>query len=579
MSRPVIFCAFANKKNDLESLKYESRTIRDNFSNLHDEKVLEFFDIANAIKDDIYKNLNRFRYRTLIFHYAGHATDRFLELEDKPNYAEGLAKLLSNQQQLFLVFLNACSTKKQISKLVAEGAKAIIATHYPVQDNLASEFAVQFYNSLIKGATLKVAFEDAQAFVLGDARGQNQVFQSFRGIEIDDLEEEEIFPWMLYVEEDHLLEWKLPKEKQDAGSIASPIQLVLENKIQQIEEKYVNLGEKTIELVNYQDQIQLLDPATQAVIITTFEGLMANTKKAIAEIEAEIKVMEEEIKADKKIFLTQENREQLQIKLKNLNYDAQFTFYSESVKLSEQDFGAFILQGTPACAPRFLIDRIMNKAEVKIGIKKIFKDFSALSLETVDEKDIWQTVAHHFNIGKDSPSEIVKEIFENDFLERQHIVFFFEHLNFTGIEDNIRIIEKFWFHLQALALQANIKNSAGNKILLFLSDINCSIQKNEDGEYISNKSAAYQAHFDDLDLVKKRTYILPIIQPLALEELKRWARELPDSLGLIEGELENILNKKNGFILPTIKAICQKTETEVEIYEEYFAKYEFKPQT
>ena len=95
------------------------------------------------------------RDRIAIFHFGGHADgDRLLlqsAFEPRPAYAEGLATLLGQQRGLKLVFLNGCSTRPQVKRLLDAGVPAVIATARPIDDRVATEFAVAFYQALTTG--------------------------------------------------------------------------------------------------------------------------------------------------------------------------------------------------------------------------------------------------------------------------------------------------------------------------------------------------------------------------------------------------------------------------------------------
>ena len=72
-----------------------------------------------------------------------------LLLEEGHAQAKGIAELLGEEKELKLVVLNGCSTKKQVQQLLQHGIKAIIATSVPVKDQMALDFANQFYQALV----------------------------------------------------------------------------------------------------------------------------------------------------------------------------------------------------------------------------------------------------------------------------------------------------------------------------------------------------------------------------------------------------------------------------------------------
>ena len=85
----------------------------------------------------------------------GHADgDRLLlqsAFESAPAY--GLATLLGQQRGLKLVFLNGCSTRPHVKRLLDAGVPAVIATARPIDDAVAAEFAAAFYQASTTGSS------------------------------------------------------------------------------------------------------------------------------------------------------------------------------------------------------------------------------------------------------------------------------------------------------------------------------------------------------------------------------------------------------------------------------------------
>jgi phosphoribosylformimino-5-aminoimidazole carboxamide ribonucleotide (ProFAR) isomerase len=101
--------------------------------------------------------------RYVFFHYGGHAGGQQLDLEGGAGQALGLAHLLGRQatQQLQIVFLNGCSTKEQVDRLLKLGVKVIIATSVAIKDKKAVEFAYRFYRKLANNGSIRQAFDNA----------------------------------------------------------------------------------------------------------------------------------------------------------------------------------------------------------------------------------------------------------------------------------------------------------------------------------------------------------------------------------------------------------------------------------
>ncbi len=163
--------AFAQNEKypELRQLELEieaiSKTLDSFASNIGDSNtqiVNNFLNTPVRISEHLSNHPNQ----AIIFHFAGHADKNHIVLENAIAKGEGLSASLETQENLILVFLNGCSTKSQVEKLLDIGIPAVIATSAPVGDTSAKEFAIDFYNSFCseKGEinkTLYQAFEDA----------------------------------------------------------------------------------------------------------------------------------------------------------------------------------------------------------------------------------------------------------------------------------------------------------------------------------------------------------------------------------------------------------------------------------
>ena len=137
--RPVVFLAFADARSDLSSLKVEGWSLKDQFDELKQRGVIADVVVEEkASLERIYSVFQKHRDRIALFHFGGHADgDRLLlqsAFEPRPAYAEGLATLLGQQRGLKLVFLNGCSTRPQVKRLLDAGVPAVIATARPIDD-------------------------------------------------------------------------------------------------------------------------------------------------------------------------------------------------------------------------------------------------------------------------------------------------------------------------------------------------------------------------------------------------------------------------------------------------------------
>lgn len=214
MDAPVIFLAFANNSEaPLPQLEREGENLYRQLNEgsgkghyiLHRESFATTEKIAHYLID--------FKDRVVLFHYGGHAEGDGLELTDQKAGSDGIAQLIAAQKQLKLVFLNGCSTRAQVEKLLALGVPAVIATSSPINDTMAVELAEQFYSAMMKRHTIREAF----AMAAGLVKAKGGEAEQYRGIKLK--EETEKFPWGLYTENDEVLDWKLPDQKSNRQEI------------------------------------------------------------------------------------------------------------------------------------------------------------------------------------------------------------------------------------------------------------------------------------------------------------------------------------------------------------------------
>lgn len=217
MKTPAIALTFANDQDDhLALLKEESNQLFWTLHELDAKGAIEVVREESADVDSIVRIFQEYDQQIAIFHYGGHAGGHGLRLEAGEAHAEGLAELFHQQaDNLKLVFLNGCSTKPQVDRLLSLGVKAVIATAAPIHDPTAKEFAEYFYKWLVARQSIKGAFESAAAAIRTKHDSiQKPVIElrATRGIVLRDQQHND-FPWGLYVNEEHqdILDWCLPK--------------------------------------------------------------------------------------------------------------------------------------------------------------------------------------------------------------------------------------------------------------------------------------------------------------------------------------------------------------------------------
>lgn len=205
----------------LSELKRESSRVFKHLQHYDLEDKCDINQISEATVEEIFNLVEEWDKRKdlIIFHYGGHASGSGLLLtgedgKSRKAGAEGLARLLGSLQSLKLVFLNGCSTRKQVDLLLKLGVKAVIATSMPVQDRTAVDFADRFYKNLSEGETVGESFDRARDFVL--AKHDQKILSPYesRSIFLDEEEDEEDLPWGIYYKEgdNSLLKWTLPND-------------------------------------------------------------------------------------------------------------------------------------------------------------------------------------------------------------------------------------------------------------------------------------------------------------------------------------------------------------------------------
>jgi hypothetical protein len=194
-------------------LKEESRLLKAALSDIDHKEYIKLLREESAQIDDIFKTLTDYKDRLAIFHYAGHAGGNHLQLEGGSGDARGLAKLLGEQENLKLVFLNGCSTKDQVKLLLDAGVPAVVATSVPIEDRKAVEFGRQFYEAMANRRTIEQAFHLAVAYLTTKFGDSVDITMRDANWESGDSTDTKVdMPWGLYANPDHkdILNWKFP---------------------------------------------------------------------------------------------------------------------------------------------------------------------------------------------------------------------------------------------------------------------------------------------------------------------------------------------------------------------------------
>ncbi len=204
-SRPIVLVILANDRisgmRRLRNLAAERRGITERLG-----PSIETVVIHDALLDEVWDELDRpeAHGRTRVFHFAGHGSGDWLAFEDEEGtpataHADGLASYLARQDGLVLVFLNACSTSKQVARLRASGVPAVIATSAAIDDEVAAQLATRFYAELSHNP-LERAFRNAVDFMKAKYGNEPRGLIR-RELEFDDGEFGDGWPWLLDCDE------------------------------------------------------------------------------------------------------------------------------------------------------------------------------------------------------------------------------------------------------------------------------------------------------------------------------------------------------------------------------------------
>ena len=235
-TKAVIFTGFANPHGDLAYLTQEQHGIQDVLSTLEEQgklqKLLQRTDLQLTKYFDL---LRTWENKINIFHFGGHANSQDIRLQDSSIFFEPLAQelMLRNPDSLQLVFLNGCATEPHVQTLFDLGVKAVIATSISIGDQLASLFAIRFYENLAKGDTINKAFQSTFHYAEAQQNGQRvyrileqPVDWASRG-SVKFSRQDEGLPWGLYVHDQAALSYTIIGEKPNENSLQNlPTQVI-----------------------------------------------------------------------------------------------------------------------------------------------------------------------------------------------------------------------------------------------------------------------------------------------------------------------------------------------------------------
>lgn len=219
----VILLAFANDRQGqfLRSISEENQLINEMLAPAEKAKFCEIITLPAADIDAIIDKIKEVRGRLKVFHYGGHADGYNLllssgEAEESVD-AKAFAKFLGTQDSIELVFLNGCSTENQAKELIAAGIPQVIVTNQDIVDEVARDFARQFYQSLADGQTIAQCFAEAESGTMAKHGGDTRSF-SFKDDDEEEKEapkDEDKFPWLLETHPSAKSDWTIKEREVD----------------------------------------------------------------------------------------------------------------------------------------------------------------------------------------------------------------------------------------------------------------------------------------------------------------------------------------------------------------------------
>ncbi|HHH50698.1 MAG TPA: CHAT domain-containing protein [Saprospiraceae bacterium] len=581
MAKPVIFFAFANSiERYLPNLKKEERALMDMALQLKmDQGLIDFIPPMQISSDDLFHYIAKIGEQINILHFSGHAASYHLELDHSQKYnIDQFCNLIGGLNHLKLVFLNGCSTKGMVDKLLAAGVQAVIATSESIDDYTATDFSIAFYHAFsTKGKSLRFAFNQAVSNLSNQPTEADKFIARSSMGRFDALAERDPLPWALYYNNDDqlILDWQWISEDAHP-EFDEEINL----KIESLRKNIADLNNQIKKLQKDKASLDLAianlggaDSGNPAIagLLPLIQDNITQQETLQAEISRQHSLIKAEINQHDKVQL----KERLIAALNNLNYNTQI-FNFEKILLEGKNYGAFILQGSGMCGQDILEKRLLDFAGIRYDYKEILIDFASKSHPPpASVKDIWARIQIDLQLPKDtSPEEIVAYIVTHHYKTPKDVIILFNNINIRPPDLNISLIKTFWLAFLELFQTLTTTHTLA-KLFLFVLDKNCLIQK-KDGVYSSNMEHKYLTAFAQEDIPKHATHLMPIVEPVHAAYLNQWRidQKLPLDLGLTAEIVEALTGEEGKFILPTIKEICKQTQLE-NIYYENFQQYEY----
>lgn len=157
------------------------------------------------------QQLEKLTNQVAILHFAGHSDKESLQTDDDVVYSKHIANILKTWTiPPSLIFLNGCHNADQVQQFHNAGIAIVIATHRLIDDQQASQFAREFYQSLFSQkaqVTIQDAFDRTGGKVF---MGQAIEPRSFDLSDLEQTDDDSQWDWGLFSQNpDHPNQWTL----------------------------------------------------------------------------------------------------------------------------------------------------------------------------------------------------------------------------------------------------------------------------------------------------------------------------------------------------------------------------------
>ncbi|MEZ4959258.1 MAG: caspase family protein [Saprospiraceae bacterium] len=248
----ILLFVFSNPDNRLPSMNEEKERILSMADDIEKQTGAELVFLDNPSRQELRSYFNDASYRNqlLLFHFSGFEADpdgdgkgrgMFLqngEEKDTIDYGE-LHHWLDFQENIRLFYLNTCYSAELAKILTIRGVQAAIGAPGLVYDNYAAEFAYLLYENMLKGMTLKEAYDKNSFEPFGE--GQHRSIAPDQGEEMQGFQlffdwgrREAAANWRWEIEQ----EQKQTKEEKPKKTATA---LYLETLKQLLEEDYMEM--------------------------------------------------------------------------------------------------------------------------------------------------------------------------------------------------------------------------------------------------------------------------------------------------------------------------------------------------